>query len=74
MRTTPKPPPKTKTASLAGSRMVHPKKATAAAAKRGDYGLISQRQLKEADKMLGRIERRGEALLANADLLLKRVS
>jgi hypothetical protein len=53
---------------------VHPKKATAAAAKRGDYGLISQRQLKEADKMLGRIERRGEALLANADRLLKRVS
>jgi hypothetical protein len=74
MRTTRKPPPKKKTASLAGSRTVHPKKAAAAAAKRGDYGLISQRQLKEADKMLGRIERRGEALLANADLLLKRVS
>jgi hypothetical protein len=71
MRTTQKPPPKKKTASLAGRTMAHPKKA---AATRGEYGLISPGQLEEADRMLGRIERKGEALSANADRLLKRVS
>jgi hypothetical protein len=35
--------------------------------------VISPGQLKEAGKILGRIERKGETLSANADRLLKRV-
>jgi hypothetical protein len=42
--------------------------------KSGIYEVIGPRQLKQADKMLTRIERKGEALSASADKLLRRVS
>jgi len=74
MRTPTKPPAKKQVAPLAGRIMSHPKKAAAAAARRIEHDMISPRQLKEADRLLGRIERKGEALLAGADRLLKRVS
>ena len=36
--------------------------------------ILGPRQLRQADKMLTRIERKGEALSASADKLLRRVS
>jgi hypothetical protein len=61
-------------ASAAGRVLATPKKSAAASPKQGAYQAIGQRQLKEADEMLVRIERKGEALSASADLLLRRVS
>jgi len=58
-----------KQASAAG-RMLSPQKA----AKTGVSEVIGARQLRQADEMLTRIERKGEALSATADRLLRRVS
>jgi hypothetical protein len=58
-----------KQSSTAG-RVLSPKKA----AKNGVSEIIGARQLQQADEMLTRIERRGEALSATADMLLRRVS
>jgi len=52
-------------------RVLHP---GTKAPKNGDYEIIGSRQLRQADKMLTRIERKGEALSASADKLLRRVS
>jgi len=70
MSTTRKPLKKP-TASDAGRTMSHPKKA---AANHGENALMDSRQLRQADRILGRIERRGEALSESAARLLKRVS
>ena len=40
----------------------------------GTSEVLGPRQLRQADKMLTRIERKGEALSASADKLLRRVS
>jgi len=78
MRTTHKPTKGTKgrkqAASVAGRALSPPKKAAAASANRREDEVIGPRQLEQADKMLVRIERRGEALSATADRLLRRVS
>jgi len=50
--------------------MLSPQKA----AKTGVSEVIGARQLRQADEMLTRIERKGEALSATADRLLRRVS
>jgi hypothetical protein len=50
------------------------RKPAAAAGKRGDCEVMGPRQLKKADELLTRIERRGEALSESADRLLRRVS
>ncbi|MEA2767686.1 MAG: hypothetical protein QOD93_648, partial [Acetobacteraceae bacterium] len=39
-----------------------------------EYAVIGPTQLRQVDKMLTRIERKGEALAASADRLLRRVS
>jgi hypothetical protein len=44
------------------------------AQKSGVYELIGSSQLRQADQLLTRIERKGEALSASADKLLRRVS
>ena len=78
MTTAQKPPKritaKEQAASVAGRGLSTPKKAAAASAMRGEYAVIGSTQLRQADKMLARIERRGEALSASADRLLRRVS
>lgn len=66
--------PKKQVASHTGRILPDRKKASVTSQRDEAAAVISQRQLKAADKMLGRIERRGEALSANADRLLKRVS
>jgi hypothetical protein len=77
-------PPKETTArkpapSVAGQALSAPKKAasktaTVASAGHGEYAVIGPTQLRQVDKMLTRIERKGEALAASADRLLRRVS
>ena len=66
-------PPKTQVSSRTG-RVIPRLKKAAPVAKHGGDEVISPGQLKEAGRILGRIERKGEALSANADRLLKRVS
>jgi hypothetical protein len=61
-------------ASVAGRVLAAPKKAAAASSQQGEYQAIGTRLLKQADEMLVRIERKGEALSASADRLLRRVS
>jgi hypothetical protein len=51
-----------------------PKKAHATSPRRGEHRASGARQMQQADEMLGRIERTGEALSASADRLLRRVS
>jgi hypothetical protein len=57
-------------ASSAGRVLAPGKKAR----KSGVYELIGSSQLRQADQLLTRIERKGEALSASADKLLRRVS
>lgn len=66
--------PEKKPASPAGHALPSPKKAAADRAKQPEYAIIGPNQLRQADLMLRRIERRNEALSANADKLLRRVS
>jgi hypothetical protein len=61
-------------ASVAGRALAAPKKAGAASSQQGEHQAIGPRLLKQADEMLVRIERKGEALSASADRLLRRVS
>jgi hypothetical protein len=72
MSTAHKPPKKQ--ISSRTDRVIPRLKKGAQVAKQGEYEVISPGQLKEAGRILGRIERKGEALSANADRLLKRVS
>jgi hypothetical protein len=51
-----------------------PTKAAANLARRGGSEIIAPNQLRQVDIMLDRLERRNEALAANADKLLKRLS
>jgi hypothetical protein len=69
-------PPRKRTVTLSGRAMSPQpmRKPAAAAGKRGDYEVMGPRQLKKADELLTRIERRGEALSESADRLLRRVS
>jgi len=70
-----KPPngtPTRKEASVVGHAM-RPKKA-APSPRHRELGGSQLVQLRQADKMLTRIERKGEALSAGADRLLRRVS
>ena len=72
MSTAHKPPKKQ--ISSRTDRVIPRLKKGAQVAKQGESEVISPGQLKEAGRILGRIERKGEALSANADRLLKRVS
>jgi hypothetical protein len=69
----PKGMPASKQAPVAGRTMTDPKKQGSDISHR-DRGKSDTVQLRQADKMLTRIERKGEALSASADRLLRRVS
>jgi hypothetical protein len=76
MKSAAKPPRGTATrkeASMPGRVMSHPKKAGLDTRHRDRNGSETV-QLHQADKLLTRIERRGEALSAGADRLLRRLS
>jgi hypothetical protein len=67
-------PGKSQAASGAERVPSAPRKAAAGSAPRSLSDIIGPNQLRQADLMLRRIERRNEALSANADQLLRRVS
>jgi hypothetical protein len=60
-----------KQAASVTARVVHDDKKIPGS---GTVEVLGPRQLRQADKMLTRIERKGEALSASADKLLRRVS
>jgi hypothetical protein len=64
-----------KTTSVSGRTLsTSPGKTVAASTKRDTGEVIGLRQLKKADELLARIERKGEILSESAERLLKRVS
>ena len=76
MKSAEKPPrgtPTRKEASMAGRVMSNPKKSGLDTRRRDRNGSETV-QLRQADKLLTRIERKGEALSTTADRLLRRVS
>jgi hypothetical protein len=66
-------PPKKHAVSLANRTLSDTRQVAASPEGRRD-DIISPKQLKQVDKMLVHLKRRGEALSSTADRLLKRVS
>jgi hypothetical protein len=66
--------PTRKEASMAERAMPHPKKKAAASSRHRELVGGELVQLRQADKMLRRIDRKGEALSAGADRLLRRLA
>jgi hypothetical protein len=76
MKSAEKPPratPTRKVASIAG-RVLSDRKKAGSDTRHRDRNGSETVQLRQADKLLTRIERRGEALSAGADRLLRRLS
>jgi hypothetical protein len=70
----PKAPGTSKEAASMAGRIMPDTKKPGSDARHRDRNGSETVQLRQADKMLTRIERRGEALSASADRLLRRVS